>query len=466
VRQRELTQAEINLVHRTVARGTTPDQFALFLWHARKHHFDPVAKEVYCVLFGNSKHHQDFECPGPPSCNLPATATGIWHPGKDMVIMTGIGGLMGNAARNHADYGSVDEPEFTWFSPPKTTPAGKRIPETCTVRVWKKGAERPTAATLYWEEFAPVDLAADKAKFWNQMPKNQFAKCTRAQAIKAAYPDLTDIYIPEEMAKRMSMMTAEGREMTITMPAPAVGEVAEARKALRDAKTPDEARKAQEAFRQAQAGGKPTPTDAAATPRQPAAPLPGNSVLGVITVDAKNWTVTGDLANLSPELEKLVLIRWQNDQWHILPKDVFELEKVVRERNYRFQLLTPPPSSPPTGLHGPSPGEEKRRGGSREAVSSTVTGTIDRVSREIKGHKELGHITLAVGKKKPIYGSWDKDVTDILAAAIGKEATVELISRAGYSNIVGVVKVGERTYTDGKIPDVQQKDREPGKTLF
>lgn len=252
--ERRLTNEELDLLKRTVARGTSPDQFSLFLWHCRKHHLDPVAKEAYCVLFNNDKHHQDFECPGLPYCRLPASGTGIWHPGKDMVIMVGIGGLMGLAARTHPDYGSVDAPEFTWFAD-KRTPAGRRIPESCTVRMWKKGADRPSSATLFWDEFAPVDLKESKAKFWNNMPANQLAKCTKAQCTKTAYPDLTDIYIPEEMAQKMSMLTKEGREITIAPPD--VGEVAKARAALRDAKSPEEAKTAQEAFRKAQAGGKP-----------------------------------------------------------------------------------------------------------------------------------------------------------------------------------------------------------------
>jgi hypothetical protein len=431
---------------------------------------DPVAREVYCVLFNTKQHHQDYDCLGPPECNFPRTTTGIWHPGKDMVIMTGVGGIRNSAARHHDDYGSVDAPEFVFGN--RTTPAGRKIPESVTVKVWKKGSDRPTAATVYWDEFAPVDLTTEKASFWNKMPCNQLAKCGEVQAHKKAYPDLTDIYVPEELARKMSELTPEGREMVVYAPKASPEQSKKDWEAFKQAKS-EEAKKALEALRASQGAGKPVTSNAAATPPQPGPASQGNTVLGVITVDGKNWTVTGDLANLSPELEKLLLIRWEADQWHVNVKDVVELEKVCRERNYQFQLLTPP-SSPVKGPHVPTPSGGKP-GGRRQApaaVSSTastpvlVAGVIDRVTREPRGDKVLGIITLIVDKKRPVYSCWDKTVTDILAAAVGSLAEVWTVTKANWKNIVGVQKAKGVEYTDGKYPVIQQRDREPGKTLF
>jgi len=475
-RERELTQAEIDLVHRTVAKGTSPDQFALFLWHCRKHGFDPVAKEVYCVLFNVTKHHQDFDCPGPTLCLQPQGTTGIWHKGKEMVILTGIGGLRGAAARNHEDYGSVDEPQFT-FSGDKRTPAGKLIPDSCTVRVWKKGATRPTSATLYWEEFAPFNLSDERFEFWNKMPKNQLAKCTEAQAQRKAYPDLVNIYVTEEFARKFSETTAEGREMTVTHRLPQA--VQDARAALRDAKSPEEAKKAQEAFTKTRAPQQPPPPPAAAAP-VPAAPLPGGpTLMGTIVVN-KDFTVTGDLADVSPELQKLLLIRWENEFWHIYPKDLPELAKFCRERRYGLVAPAGSPAgavsvsparsqSSPEGM-GPSPParSQGKRGGSGGGSAPTpvlVCGVIDRVTREPRGNKVLGIVTLVVDKKHPAYSCWDKDVTDILAGKIGQLAEVWTRTKGQFRNIIGLQKVAGVTYTDGKIPDIQ-KDREPGKTLW
>ena len=484
-RERELTQAEIDLVHRTVAKGTSPDQFALFLWHCRKHGFDPIAKEVYCVLFNVKNHHQDFECPGPPNCQEPqGTSTGIWHKGKEMVIITGINGLRAAAARKHDDYGSVDEPIYTFSD--KRTPAGKLIPDTCTVRVWKKGAMRPTSATLYWEEFAPFNLEDPRFEFWNHKPKNQLAKCTESQCHRKAYPDLTNIYVIEEFAQKLSQTTPEGREMTVTHRLPQA--VQDARAALRDAKTPEEAKKAQEAFTKTRAPQQPPP--AAAAP-SPAAPLPGGpTLMGTIVVN-KDFTVTGDLADVSPELQKLLLIRWENEFWHIHPKDVPELAKFCRERRYGlvsppFGLVLPAGSPPgagsasaarsqssPEGM-GPSPpgGSQGKRGSARQGSGRQTTpapvlvcGVIDRVTREPRGNKVLGIVTLVVDKKHPAYSCWDKDVTDILAGKIGQLAEVWTMTKGQYRNIIGLQKVAGVTYTDGKIPDIQ-KDREPGKTLW
>src|SRR5690348_15921726 len=74
-KERLLTGEEITLIKNTVAKGTTEEQFALYHWICKKHRMDPLTKEIYCVLFDVSKHHQDEK--------------GIWCSGKDMVVITG-----------------------------------------------------------------------------------------------------------------------------------------------------------------------------------------------------------------------------------------------------------------------------------------------------------------------------------------------------------------------------------------
>jgi hypothetical protein len=116
---RTMPQDKVDLLKRTVARGTTDDQLALFLHICQRHGLDPFAKQVYCVLFNNSNN--------PPGV-------------KDMVIITGIDGYRKMAARDHKDFAGSKSAVFTWFDPDKRTPrANARIPESATVTVKRKG---------------------------------------------------------------------------------------------------------------------------------------------------------------------------------------------------------------------------------------------------------------------------------------------------------------------------------------
>src|ERR1700724_1740887 len=65
-RERRLSAEKVELLKRTVAKGTDNDQFELFLSVCQRHGLDPFVKQVYCVLWPVSKHHQD--------------AKGIWLP--------------------------------------------------------------------------------------------------------------------------------------------------------------------------------------------------------------------------------------------------------------------------------------------------------------------------------------------------------------------------------------------------
>lgn len=194
-REPRLSQKDIDLLKRTVAKGVSDDEFALFLWVCKKHKLDPLTRQIYCVRRFLQKHHQDEK--------------GIWHSGYQMTIQMGVDGIRSLAARDHRDFGGCDEPEFEFAK------AGDKIPTKATVRLRKKGlAEWPVVGVCYWDEFAPVNMESDAAFFWRRMPKHMLAKCAEAQAIRKGYPELADIYATEEMARADSDdFTPEGRRI-------------------------------------------------------------------------------------------------------------------------------------------------------------------------------------------------------------------------------------------------------------
>lgn len=177
-----LRRDQVELLKRTVAKGTTDDEFQLFLWVAKKHKLDPMTRQLHCVKRWSSAEGREL-----------------------MAIQIGIDGYRTMAARSHNDYGSIDEPEFEYDD--------KGALLLARVRIWKKGHEHPTVAVAFWSEYAP-DLAKPQSFMWRKMPKGQLAKCAESLALRKAYPDLADIYTDEEMAQADDDLSPEGREVT------------------------------------------------------------------------------------------------------------------------------------------------------------------------------------------------------------------------------------------------------------
>lgn len=197
VQERTLKPAEIELLKKTVAKNCTDEEFALFMLVCKKKKLDPFTKQVYAIKW--------------PRRNEP----------DEMVIIVGIGGYRSMAARSHKrDFGGTSEPTWT-FNDSKLgpnhdgkTPAGRKIPDTASVKAFRKGGIHVGAATVFWEEFAPPDLKEKRADFWNRMPKHMLAKCAESHALRKCFPDLSDIYSEEEMSQRLADLTPGGRQIS------------------------------------------------------------------------------------------------------------------------------------------------------------------------------------------------------------------------------------------------------------
>ena len=205
-RERNLNPSEIDLLKKTVAKGTDDQEFMLFMLICRKHRLDPFTKQVYCIIW--------------------PTNSGQSH---EMVIVTGINGYRAMAARSHPDFGGSSAATFVMSK--EKTPAGRTIPECATVEVYRKNGPTSTC-TVYWEEFAPADLHAKRSDFWNRLPKHMLAKCAESQALRKAFPNLSDIYTEEEISQKLQDYTEEGRQIHTDGVAPS-GSVVDQREAAK-----------------------------------------------------------------------------------------------------------------------------------------------------------------------------------------------------------------------------------------
>jgi phage recombination protein Bet len=486
-RIRELRHDEIELLKRTVARGCTEDEFALFLWVCRKHRVDPLTRQIYPVKRWLSKHHKEKRL----------TEAGgeieVWVGGEQMTIQMGIDGYRALAARGHRDFGGCDDAEFVMYQPERKTPAGRTIPERATIRMWKRGLDHPVTATAFWEEFAPADLNEAKADFYNRMPKHMLAKCAESLAIRKGYPDMADIYTDEEMTQHSQDFTLGGRQIVdqngIAPSGRAVTYEAqheigrEAAKRVLDEKLahghePGTAR-AQQAEAQLakvqQADQEALKTKEAAQER-PIDVVPGMTGalprLQVETVGPDDFIVRGDIQALFPMIEKYC--QWKPDHWwHAELANLQAMQGL--QAKLKFQITGSPSQSSGAAKRPGRPAAEggdtaSTKAGASAAGPKLINGTILKSIAGMAGQTPVRDVTILLANKtRPSYRTFDKTLFSPLDAGVGKEAEIIIKASGKYTNLVGLKKIGATEYEeDGRTPHaLQQKDREAGgQTLF
>lgn len=142
---------------------------------------DPAKREIYAI-FRNTKQKD-----------------GTYKP--KMSIQTGIDGFR-IAAERGGQFGGSREPEFVYDENNKISVnysgTQKVVPNIAKVTVYKVFKDRvlETTRTANWADFYPGDA---QGAMWRKFPEVMLAKCAEAQALRAAFPNLGQLYLEEEM---------------------------------------------------------------------------------------------------------------------------------------------------------------------------------------------------------------------------------------------------------------------------
>jgi phage recombination protein Bet len=158
------TRDKVDLIKRTVAKGATDDELALFLHQAQRTGLDPLARQIY---FQKRRSKSN---------------------GDQVTILVGIDGYRVVANRTGL-YAGNDDPVFD----------DEANPRKATVTVYKMiGGQRcPFTATARWEQYYPGDA---QGFMWRKMPHLMLGKCAEALALRKAFPaELSGVYVKEEM---------------------------------------------------------------------------------------------------------------------------------------------------------------------------------------------------------------------------------------------------------------------------
>lgn len=188
--QAAMSRDQVELVKRTVARGTTDDELKLFLYTAQRTGLDPLAKQIHAIKRWNGREKREV-----------------------MSIQTGIDGYRLIAERTER-YAPGQEPKYE-------SEGGKLVSATAYVKKLVAGTWHEVAATAFWEEYVQTDREGHPTPTWKRMPRLMLAKCAEALALRRAFPaEMSGVYTFDEMAQTESAESAPVEAERIETPLP------------------------------------------------------------------------------------------------------------------------------------------------------------------------------------------------------------------------------------------------------
>jgi phage recombination protein Bet len=215
MREEELVQVMQNSIY----PGAKVESIKLVLGYCKATSLDPMQKPVHIV----------------PMKVKVKNAEGKDEYVERDVIMPGIGLYRVQAARS-GEYGGMSEPEFgpmlkmdfteeVWEDRQKVKrPGSIEYPEFCKITVKRvvDGREVTFTAVEYWiENYATAgNWTTAPNAMWKKRPRGQLAKCTAAQALRMAFPELGAQPTADELEGKTTL--EPGDEIAVTLPKPAV----------------------------------------------------------------------------------------------------------------------------------------------------------------------------------------------------------------------------------------------------